>query len=311
MPQLLGQAPPTATGDRLGDHQHLASRETVTAILSNTLAAAAWKREQGQTGSITCPMLFGHQMARLDVELRLCSLRLFSHSPCGPQTQSRSPQWRRTPAPSPAPHSCQAPAGGGSIVSGDWGPTTLDTGMGPGWEPGCPGNHPAPKLKPWGWGGKFKALEGMYRWRQTEAGWFSAGLQSQPATSLCPQVLPLKALPLLGSLSPPLLLPPSGGSRDAFPGRKEVSQGSWREEQPKPEWDHLQPSEEVITTVQRDLGMAQVNWDTEGLGRPVGPTASKSGVHRVPPLSTGDSSQGLRGGHGPPGLFCLWATFWP
>ena len=93
--QLLGQAPPTATGDRLGAHQHLASRETVTASLSNTLAAAAWKREQGQTGSITCPRLFGHQMARLDVEPRLCSLRLFSHSP---QTQSRSPQWRGTPA---------------------------------------------------------------------------------------------------------------------------------------------------------------------------------------------------------------------
>ena len=96
--QLLGQAPPAATGDRLGAHQHLASRETVTASLSDTLAAAAWKRERGQTGSVTCPRSFGHQMARLDVEPRLRSLRLFSRSPCGPQTQSRSPQWCGTPA---------------------------------------------------------------------------------------------------------------------------------------------------------------------------------------------------------------------
>ena len=62
-----------------------------------------------------------------------------------------------------------------------------------------------------------------------------------------------------------------------------------------------------MSTVQRDLGTAQVNWDTRGLGRPAGPTASKSGAHRVPRLSAGDCSQGLRGGHGPPGSFHLWA----
>ena len=187
-----------------------------------------------------------------------CRAQTLQSAPVLPLTPDsvQVPSMARDPslAPSPAPRSCQAPAGGGSIVSGDWGPTTLDPGMGPGWEPSCPGNRPAPMLKLWGWGGKFKALEGMYRWRQTEEGWFSAGLQSQPAAPSCPQVLPLKALPLLGSLSPPLLPPPSGGSRDAVPGRKEVSQGSWREEQPKPEWGRWQLSEEAMSTVQRALG---------------------------------------------------------
>lgn len=132
--QLLGQAPPAATGDSSGLRQQAWGPASNllwnhhSKSVSGTLAAAAWRREWGQTGPVTCPRLFGHQMARLGVEPRLCSL-WFSHSPCGPQTLSTSPQWcllDPSLAPSPAPRSCQAPAGGKSIVSGDWGPPSLD-----------------------------------------------------------------------------------------------------------------------------------------------------------------------------------------
>lgn len=107
MRQLLGQALLQPRGDRLGAHQHLASRETVTASLSDTVAAAAWKRNEGRQDQCLSQVIRPSD-GETGREPRLCSLRLFSRSPCGPQTQSRSPQWRGTPA-WPVPSSLQLP----------------------------------------------------------------------------------------------------------------------------------------------------------------------------------------------------------
>ena len=140
-------------------------------------------------------------MAKLSVEPRLCRL-WFPHSPCGPQTLTTSPQWCRTPAwPCPQLLAAAKLLRVERALFQVTGAPLLWMQMPPGWGPGRPGNCPAPTLRLWGWGGKFKALEAMGRWRQIEAGWFSEGLQSWPAARSPPESRHSRPLPFSG---PPL-----------------------------------------------------------------------------------------------------------
>ena len=147
---------------------------------------------------------------------------------------------------SPAPCSCQAPAGGESIVSGDWGPPPLDADA-PRLGARSSRQLPSSNTEAVGVGWEIQGPGGDGPMEADRSRLVLGGSAELACRSLAPRVPPLKAPPFLGS-SPPLLQTPSRGSRDAFPGRKEVSQGGWREEQPKPEWDCSQPCEEVMTS---------------------------------------------------------------
>lgn len=163
-------------------------------------------------------------MARLGVEPRLCSL-WFSHSPCGPQTLSTSPQWCQTPAwPRPQFLAAARLLWVERALFQVTGAPLLWMQTPPGWGPGCPGNRPAPMLRLWGWGGKFKALEGMGRQRRTEAGWFSEGLQSRPAAPSPPESCHSRPFPFSGpSPLPSSNLHPKGPETLSQEERKSLS----------------------------------------------------------------------------------------